>query len=200
MNKPLANTNSQDSPWPKLGGNHHLLPYSILCACPWGQHPNVILSQDSQVGVLKFPNLGFSQFWKPITLCVNLWLRWGLKQSCSPCQDLSNNMCHVICTQRNQGDSWLLMVRSQIDNLTPDLSFGHNLCFKCPNGWCKPILDIYVLKASQWYNKIFNPMSFDPCKSPLKIWESIRTPTPKVKAHFGMWGFIPSHFLTLLGG
>ncbi len=34
------------------------------------------------------------------------------------------------------------MVRSQIDNLTPDLSFGHNLCFNYPNGWYKPILDL----------------------------------------------------------
>jgi len=34
-------------------------------------------------------------------------------------------------------------------------------------------------------------MSFDPCNHPLKIWESIGTPTPKVKAHLGVWGFIP---------
>jgi len=34
-----ANTNSQDSqnsPWPELGGSHHLPPYSILCAWPQG--------------------------------------------------------------------------------------------------------------------------------------------------------------------
>ncbi len=53
-------------------------------------------------------------------------------------------MWHATCTQGNQGDSQLLIVESQIDNLTPSLSFGHNLCFKCPNGSCKPILDIYV--------------------------------------------------------
>jgi hypothetical protein len=34
--KPWANTNLQDSPWPGLGGNHHLPPYSILCAWPRG--------------------------------------------------------------------------------------------------------------------------------------------------------------------
>jgi len=45
-------------------------------------------------------------------------------------------------TQRNQGDSWLLMVESQIDNLTLDLSFNHNLCFKYPNGSCEPTLHI----------------------------------------------------------
>jgi hypothetical protein len=48
--KPHAYTNSQDSPRPKFGGSHHLPPYSILCAWPQGLHPNVILSQDSQVG------------------------------------------------------------------------------------------------------------------------------------------------------
>ncbi len=45
--KSWANTDSQDSPRPIFGGNHHLLPYSILCAWPRGQHQNVILSQDS---------------------------------------------------------------------------------------------------------------------------------------------------------
>jgi hypothetical protein len=42
-------------------------------------------------------------------------------------------------------------------------------------------------------------MSFDPCNCLLKIQESIKTPTPKVEAHVGMCGFIPSHSLTLLG-
>jgi hypothetical protein len=46
-NEPRANTNSQDSPRPGLGGGHHFPPYSILCAWPRGQHPNVILSRDS---------------------------------------------------------------------------------------------------------------------------------------------------------
>jgi hypothetical protein len=51
-------------------------------------------------------------------------------------------MLHVTYTQGNQGDSRILVVKSQIDNLTPDFSFGHNLCFKYPNGSCEPILDI----------------------------------------------------------
>jgi len=53
MNKPRANTNSQNSPQPELGGNHHLPPYNILCAWPWGLYPNVILSWDSQLGSLE---------------------------------------------------------------------------------------------------------------------------------------------------
>jgi hypothetical protein len=42
-------------------------------------------------------------------------------------------------------------------------------------------------------------MSFDPCNCPLKIQESIGTPTPKMKVHLGVWGFIPSHSFALLG-
>jgi len=34
--KSRANMNSQDSPQPGLGGSHHLPPYSIFCAWPWG--------------------------------------------------------------------------------------------------------------------------------------------------------------------
>ncbi len=56
--------------------------------------------------------------------------------------------------------------------MTPGLSFGHNLSFKYPNGSCKPILNIYVPRAFQWYNEIFNTMNFDLCNHPLKIWDS----------------------------
>jgi hypothetical protein len=77
------------------------------------------------------------------------------------------------------------VVGIQIANLTPGPSFDHNLCFKCPNGSWKPILDIYVLIFFQWYKKLFNPMGFDPWNHFLKIQESIGTPTPKV----GVWRF-----------
>jgi len=80
--------------------------------------------------------------------------------------------------------------------LTPNHFFGHNLCFKYSNGTCEPILDIYVSRNFQWYKELFNPMSFDPCNRPLKIWESIGMPIPKVGTHLGVCGFIPSHFLT----
>ncbi len=58
MDEPRTITDSQDSPRPGLGRNHHLPPYSILCACPQDEHSHVILSQDSQVGIPKFPHLG----------------------------------------------------------------------------------------------------------------------------------------------
>jgi len=40
-------------------------------------------------------------------------------------------------------------------------------------------------------------MGFDSCNYFLKNWESIKTPTPKVGTHLGLWKFIPSHSLTL---
>jgi hypothetical protein len=115
-----------------------------------------------KMGVLKLPKLGLLQFWGPITLCADLWLRWSLKQSYSLCWEPFNGMLHVTCTQVNWVYSQLLMVGSQIANLTPGLSFGHNLCFKCSNESCELILDIYVSKSFQWYKNLFNPMGFDP--------------------------------------
>jgi hypothetical protein len=102
-------------------------------------------------------------------------------------------MSHATCTQGDWGDFQLLVAKNQIDNLIPDLSFGHNLCLKCPNGSCKPILDIYVPKKFQWYKELLNLMGFDPYNCSLKVWKSIGTPTPKMGAHLGVWGFIPSH-------
>ncbi len=162
MDEARANTDSQNSPRPGLEGSHHLPPYGILYAWPHGQHSNVILSRDSQVGVPKFPTLGLSQLWIPITLCVNLRLKWGLKQSCSPHLEFFNGIWHATFIQGNREDYRLLVVGSQIDNLTLGPSFSHNLCFKCPNGSCEPILDIYISRDFQWYNKIFNKMHFDP--------------------------------------
>ncbi len=100
----------------------------------------------------------------PIILCVHLRLRWGLEQSCNFHRKLSNDMSHTTYMQGNRGDFGLLVVGSQITNLIPDLSFGHNLCLKCPNGSCKPILDIYVPRNFQWYKKFLNLLGFDPYK------------------------------------
>jgi hypothetical protein len=147
--------------------------------------------------VSKLPKLKLPWLWDPITLHVNLRLKWSLKQSCSPYQELSNGMSHTTCMQGNWVDSKLLVVGSQIANLTPDPSFRHNLCFTCQNESCKPILNIYVLRALKWYKELFKPLSFDPCNRPLKVWESIGTPSPKVGVALGVWGFIPSHFPTL---
>jgi len=151
------------------------------------------------MGVSKSPKLGLPQLWGPITLCANLQLKWGLKKSCNFHWELSNGMSHATWTQGNRIDSWFLVVKSQTTNLTPDLFLDHNLCFRCSNGWCKPILNIYVSIAFQWYKKLFNLMGFDPCIRFLKIRESIGTPTPKMGVHVGVWRFIPSHFFALAG-
>jgi hypothetical protein len=87
------------------------------------------------------------------------------------------------------------VVGSQTASLTPGLSFDHNLCFRCPNGQCEPILDIYALIAFQWYEEIFKEMGFDPWNYALEIRESIGTPTPMLGVHLGVWGYEPSHFL-----
>jgi hypothetical protein len=153
----------------------------------------------SQMGVPKFPKLGLPQLWGPITLCADLRLRWGLKQSCNPHWELFNCMSHATWTQGNQVNSWLLVVESQTANLTPNLSFSHNLCCRCPNGWCEPILDIYDSISFQWYKYFHNLMHFDPCNCSLKIQESIGTPTPQVGVALGVWRFILSHSLAFLG-
>jgi len=152
--------NTQDSPRPGLGGSHHLPCYNILCTSPRGPYSNGFLSRDSQVGVSKSPTLGLPRFWSPITLRKNLRARCYLKQSCSPCRELSNGMSHVICRQVNRVDSWLFLVKSQTGTTSP--SFGHNLYFRCPNEQWEPILDIYVPRAFQWHKECHKPLSFEP--------------------------------------
>ncbi len=140
----MATLDSQNSSRPGLEGSHHLPPYSILYISPRGPHPNGILFQDSKVGVPKFSQLRLPWLWGCIISRVDLWLQWGLNQSCNPHWDLSNGMSHATCTRGNRLNSWLLVVGNQTANLTSTLSFDHNLCFRCPNASCKPILNIYV--------------------------------------------------------
>jgi hypothetical protein len=149
-------------------------------------------------GSPEIPKLRLPRLWRPITLRANLWLRWGLKQSCSPRQEISNNMWHVTYTQINQDDSWLSMVRSQVNNLTLDFVFTITYILNTPNGSCEPILNIQVLRTFQWYKEFSNPMGFDLCNRSLKIQVSIKILTPKVEAHLGVWRFIPSHSPTFL--
>jgi len=87
--------------------------------------------------------------------------------------------------QGSRVDSQLLVVGSQIANLTPNLSFGHNLCFKCPNGSCELILGIFVSINFQWYKEFFNLLSFDPWNYFLKIQESIGTSNSQSESSFG---------------
>jgi len=149
-----GNTDTQDSPRPGLGGSHHLPPYNILCDALRRLHPNGSFSRDSRdsrPGVPKSRPARLPGLWNLITLRANLSSKCGLKQSCSSRRELSNNMSHVVCSQVFWVDSRLLVVGSQNwqspGSSTPDPSFGHNLCFRCPNEQCEPILDIYASRA-----------------------------------------------------
>jgi hypothetical protein len=146
------------------------------------------------MGVSKFPRLELLQLCGIITSCVNLRLGWSLKKTCSLCWELSNGVSHATFTQGNWVDSWLFVVGNQIANLTLDLSFGHNLCFICPNGSCKPILDINVSIYFQWSKEILKDMCFDLYNRSLKIWESTGTPTPQNGSSLGSVS-VHSHIL-----
>jgi hypothetical protein len=190
LGRATGNTDTQDSPRPELGGSHHLPPYSILCNAPQRLHPNGSLSRDSQdsrAGVPKSRPAGLSRLWSPITLRADLGSKCSLKQSCSSRQELSNGMSHVVCSQVFRVDSRLFLVGSQTGNSTPGPSFGHNLCFICPNEQCEPILDIYVPRSLQWYKECHKPLSFDPLNRSLKFRESTGTPFPQVGVALGVW-------------
>ncbi len=153
----------------------------------------------AKMRVLKISNLGFLQLWAPITLCANFQLRWGSKQSYSPHQKLSNNMLHTTCTQGSHGDSWLLVVRSRIVNLTPSPSFGHIVYFLCPNGSCKPILYIYISRAFQKHKELFNPMVLTRAIVLWKFENPLELQLPNWELILGVWGFITSHSPTFSG-
>jgi hypothetical protein len=144
----------------KNWGKPHLPPYVYSMAGHEVHIQMAFLSRDSRVGVPKSRQLGPLRLWNPITFQVDLKSRCGLKQSCSSRQTLSNDMLHAFCSQVNRVNSWLFLVGSQTDNLTPDPSFGHNLCFRCPNEQCEPILDIYIPRAFQWYKKMSQAIDF----------------------------------------
>jgi len=147
----------------------------------------VFLSRDSQGGVPKLSRFGLSELWAIIISCSNLRLGWGLKKIYSSLQKLSNSVSHSTCTHRGWVDSRLLMVGSQTTNLTLGPSFCHNLCYRCPNGPCKAIFDMYTSIVFQWYKEHPNARCFDPCSWTLKFRESRRTP----KSQFRKYEFHP---------
>jgi hypothetical protein len=100
-------------------------------------------------------------------------------------------MSHIAYTQWNRVDSWLLVVRNQIANLTSSLSFCHNLCYRCPNDSSKPNFDMYILIAFLWYKERLNARCFDPWNWTLKFWESRKIHNDALPSH-GVkpnWGF-----------
>jgi hypothetical protein len=159
------------------------------------------LSRDSRVGVPKSRNFVLPQLWSLITFRENLRLSCRLKQSCKSRRDLSNGMSHVFCSQVFRVDSWRLVVGSQNwrtpESSTPGPSFSHNLCFRCPNEQCEPILDIYTSRAFHWYKERNNPLSFDLSKRSLKFRESFWDSTLTNSQHGSSLGSVRVHSFTL---
>jgi hypothetical protein len=178
--KPRATLDSLDSPQPGLGGSHHLPPYSILCVTLQEPHPNGTFSRDSQGRVPKLSQVELLGLWTLISLGSDLRLEWGLNQSCSSPQELSNAPSPSFFRRREKVDSRLLVVGSQIASLTPDPSFAHNLNCKCPNGSCETILDIYISRPFQQYKEHLKARCFAFYCRALKLWESRRT----LSSHF----------------
>jgi len=98
-------------------------------------------------------------------------------------------MSHAQIGCREGIDSRLLVVGSQIANLTPGPSFAHNLGCRCPNCQCEGIFDIHVSRPFQRHQEHPNVRCFAPCCRALNIRESRRTPNPQL---FQVLGFTPT--------
>jgi hypothetical protein len=123
---------------------------------------------------------GVPELWELITPDYKVWSRQGLNQTCSPRRDLFNDVSHSQFGVREEVDSRLLVVGSQIGSLTPGLSFAHNLGCRCPNGQCAAIFNIYASRPFQWHQEHPNARYFAPCCRALNIRESRRTLNPQL--------------------
>jgi len=104
-------------------------------------------SQDSQVGVPKLSRVGVPGLCTATALRPDLGLGRAPKQSCNFRRELSNALLHSLRRCREEVDSRLLVVGSQTGNLTFGPSFAHNLGWRCRNGQCEAILDMYTSRA-----------------------------------------------------
>jgi hypothetical protein len=123
---------------------------------------------------------GVPELWELITPDFQVWSQRGLNQTCSPRRDLFNDVLHSQFGDREEVDSQLLVVESQIASLTPGPSFAHNLGYRYPNDQCEVIFDIYASRTFQWHQEHFNARCFGPCCRALNIRESRRTPNPQL--------------------
>jgi hypothetical protein len=121
--------------------NHHLQVFP-MCKCL------NYSSQSPETPKLESRNCpeivpgGVPGLWELITPDCEVWSRRDLNQTCSPRQDLSNDVSYSQFGGREEVDSRLLVVGSQTASLTPGPSFAHNLGCRCPNGQCEAIFDI----------------------------------------------------------
>jgi hypothetical protein len=118
--------------------------------------------------------------WELITLDCKVWSRRGLNQTCSPRRDLSNDVSHFQFGGREEVDSRLLVVESQMLVWLP--------AFLLPITWA---IDVQMTNARpfsistlqdlfQWHQEHLNARCFGPCCRTLNIWESRRTPNPQL--------------------
>jgi hypothetical protein len=162
LGQATGDLDSLDSPRPEFGGSHHLPLYSILYSSARRLHPNGFFSWDSQGGVPKLSRFGFPGLWASITSRPKLGSRRGLNQSCSSRLELSNAMLQSRLRRRKEVDCRLLVVGSQTASLTPGPSFAHNLGYRCPNGSCEAIFDVYTSRPFKWYKEHLNARCFNP--------------------------------------
>jgi hypothetical protein len=112
---------------PDSGGVTTILPI-VFSALLRRTHTQVVVCLETpKVESRNCPGFGLPGLWDIIASRPNLQSGQGLNQTCSPLRELSNAMLHSPSARRERVDSRLLVVRSQIANLTPGPSFAHNL-------------------------------------------------------------------------
>jgi len=164
------------------------------------------LSWDSQVGILKLCQMGLLQLWNPITLRANLGLQCGPKKSCSSRRKFFQWYVARLLKLSKSGQFLTFFGREsnyQFDSsLTFSPSFGHNLCFRCPNEQCEPILNIYALIAFQWYKNATRHWILTPEIALWSFGSPLGLHLPKWELPWECEGSLlhtPSHFLTFPG-
>jgi hypothetical protein len=136
-------------------GEATTFPHIVFSATlRWGYIQMALFPETPKLESRNYPEIvpvGVPGLWELITPDCIVWSRRGLNQSCSPRRDLSKDISHSQFGGRKEVDSRLLVVGSQIASLTPGPSFAHNLGYRCPNGQCEAIFNIYASRPFQWH-------------------------------------------------
>jgi hypothetical protein len=134
---------------PDSGGVTTILPI-VFSALLRRAHTQVVVCPGTpKVESRNCLGFGLPGLWDILVSRPDLRSGRGLNQTCSPLRELSNAELHSLSARRERVDSRLLVVRSQIANLTPGPSFAHNLGCRCPNDQCEAIPDIYTSSPFQ---------------------------------------------------
>jgi hypothetical protein len=115
----------------------------------------------------------------------------------SPQKDLFNNLLHAqISNLLTLALRWFV-VKNQISNLTPNLSFDHNSCISYLNEQWDGTLGIYTSKKLQWY--FGGPICylFVFSTKALNIQNFCMSATLKMGVHLGSIGLHFLHYIPL---